>query len=358
MEFGLDMKDYDTIRNWKRKLVKLFDDERGFDTITYEKQIGNITLGCMTFYNHLVPEDFFNIKFKDLGIEDYNYMIVPYGKKKMFLINGDNSGEPNDLVNIITENSKILPQYSVTVSFHCIARLLNVSTINGLCKKMSEKVTVLGWNKDDTGDVKMPRGRSAEKCVDDIKVFLNKGFTPCYEDFVSHTREYLKERVSEFRSFAYNKLSFHRAGSIVFTDGKYHYLCSMDDDQYFGVKLPKEETPTTVKQALRSLKPKEIRYKQKFMRQGEWFFVEIPEKDIPKNAENYLTCFALPKDHPEGNDHDVTASEVRKEKRGNFYLSDFYIEHPEHPQVEDYGEKWFRLYKNTALQSVSIEGFD
>jgi hypothetical protein len=67
---------------------------------------------------------------------------------------------------------------------------------------------------------------------------------------------------------------YHRAGAVVLRYRGYDYLCGFDEGSYFVSKLPM--LVKTVEGAFKVLMPKGVNG-QKFLRQGEWFFVEAPQ---------------------------------------------------------------------------------
>lgn len=162
-----------------------------------------------------------------------------------------------------------------------------------------------------------------------------------------------------------------------------YYLCSLDEGTYFVSRLSRPAA--TVDSALWGLKPykvqQAIRAGESVIRQGEWFFVPtgLADRDIAKLANlervsdlpGFLrsqkpagirhirtTAHPLPTDNPSSNEHWCTHAVIRGETyaRGKVIHRDPWSHTPtgEHRSVTLRG--WFRVYKNTELDSRSIGG--
>jgi len=70
---------------------------------------------------------------------------------------------------------------------------------------------------------------------------------------------------------------YHRAGTVVLRYDGYDYLCGFDEGSYFVSRLPMQVK--TVEGAFLVLMPKAVMGK-KYLRQGEWFFVEAPREAL------------------------------------------------------------------------------
>jgi len=142
------------------------------------------------------------------------------------------------------------------------------------------------------------------------------------------------------------------------------YLFGMDEDQYFGVQLPRF-IKGTVEAAFNALVPQELQDRKcKFDRQGEWFVV--PMKKIPEVAGRFVigshrkTSLAqLPLDDIDGNVHEIASEEIvvlDSEDGMKIYAWDGQLTHMEHETIKFGG--WVEFIHNTALKSVSTEGVD
>ena len=170
----------------------------------------------------------------------------------------------------------------------------------------------------------------------------------------------------------YSKQTERRPEASIIKQGDKYYLSSMDGWNYFMCLLP--EPATTIKDAFASLKPKEVG--KKFVRQGEWFFVEATELPIVlmkdgiadfgraiKTVYKAMTQkFELPKKRPESNSHIAT--------RGMQVESAIYVsgqvrhvthfggrgEHRMLVLSKSDKPKIFRAYENRAIESYSASG--
>ncbi len=147
-----------------------------------------------------------------------------------------------------------------------------------------------------------------------------------------------------------NYKKYHRAGCLLFKEGKHSYLCSMDENSYFVTKLP--TNPKTIADAFKALKPKAIQTWEKSngaaIRQGEWFF-------IPYNGKKPIGMRrkGLPLLREGGNKH--MADRLVTVNGKHIVSGD--ITHVDHDttRLED---KLHQAVISTALDSWSEEGVD
>jgi hypothetical protein len=140
------------------------------------------------------------------------------------------------------------------------------------------------------------------------------------------------------------------------------FLIGQDEGTYFGVELPKN--CKTLEEAFTMLIPKEIRNKS-FLRQGEWFAVEVDEDDVPASEEAVLMItnpdpesVYLPRESVDANMHWFEDGEIRVAKNGVVYIRGCELHHNEHAMIELKRNSWYRFYKNTAVRSFSQRGVD
>lgn len=151
---------------------------------------------------------------------------------------------------------------------------------------------------------------------------------------------------------------WHRPSSVLFYDKtkRKTYLLGQDDDQYFGCELA--GNPKTVQEAFEDLTPKEVK-KRKYKRQGEWFGIELTDKES-KDVVSYTETtddnleLVLPLEEG-GNPHHLSAASIGLYK-GNMAFLDPVLDHEQHFKTSFNG--WTVFYENTAVRSVSVEGVD
>jgi len=149
------------------------------------------------------------------------------------------------------------------------------------------------------------------------------------------------------------------------------FLSSLDDRRYFVAELSK--AARTVTQAFRGLKPRPVREAErsglKVVRQGEWFFVPTPYEGYRaiadlfhirtiKETKEKAQVRVLPY-RPEQRHRHVCRGLVRGQTiyvcgRVKHVDEDGYST-GEHPQVK-LGDRWYRAYRNTEIQSWSQSG--
>lgn len=151
---------------------------------------------------------------------------------------------------------------------------------------------------------------------------------------------------------------WHKSGHVLLQHKDQTWLVGQDEGTYFGVEL--SEPAKTVKQALLSLMPKEARKKKGVLRQGEWFFVPIAP---PKTKEGEILIesgsFVLPRENDDSNHHTLNLSYGQCCISSNDICAvNFFVVHREHARINSKTGQWYRILKNTAKQSVSVEGVD
>lgn len=163
---------------------------------------------------------------------------------------------------------------------------------------------------------------------------------------------------------------YHRSATCLFKDTRKNgksYIVGQDDGSYFGCELPKN--PETIADAFLALMPPAAVGK-KFLRQGEWFFVHVSDKDfkqvVPKNADpkigklrfSDVICFCLPKEDDNSADHTVSCYDMVVDKNSVLYVKSPQVDHSrgDHPTLDADG--WYSVHKNLAVRSVSTEGVD
>lgn len=117
----------------------------------------------------------------------------------------------------------------------------------------------------------------------------------------------------------------HLVGTCVLEQDGSHYLCSMDERQYFIAKLPHKVKNVT--EAFRSLKPEEVKQAEtegkEVLRQGEWFFIPVgpvselcgKDKTFPYLKKEIDRQFRLPNKSAEStNFHAVTRGFIHENK--------------------------------------------
>jgi hypothetical protein len=177
------------------------------------------------------------------------------------IINGDDVA---DNVGDFSDVQEKLQDYSdneITTSFKCLQN----AGIN------LQKIRVLETTKDL--DVNIERGH---KGFEEFESTVPQGAT--YKEYPSYDYD-LEPEDDGYDSEIANQIvskRYHRAGCMLLKEGKYSYICGMDEDSYFITRLPKHAK--TIDAAFKSLKPKaviawETKNDTIAKRQGEWFFI-------------------------------------------------------------------------------------
>lgn len=169
----------------------------------------------------------------------------------------------------------------------------------------------------------------------------------------------------------YTKQEERRPESALLRVGDKYYLSSMDGWNYFMCLLP--EPVNTVDEAFEALIPTEVKDK-KYVRQGEWFFVEAWEltslvkalsvSGIKHLYQKMAPKLVLPKKNPNSNSHIATRGWHCKDDKLIFVTGQ--IRHQtrwggrgEHAMLRlstSDNPKIFLAYENRAVESYSASG--
>lgn len=236
--------------------------------------------------------------------------------KQLLLLNGDNSADIDGYLEPLVDHFSA-DLFPVT-SFACLARFYKEGeALRRLCR----------------GDLKV-----VDYTTSEFRKSKNKKTPPA-------------------PGFTWTHGGWHRSGTVLFHDKerKVCILTGQDEGTYFGVELPK--LVRTVQEAFQALVPKEV--KGSFQRQGEWFMVEVNDKDVPKLSECLVlseASIALPIESDDSNRHSCLSDDIRIAKDGRIYALNPDLSHGEHTSIACSG--WATFYKNTAIRSFSQEGVD
>ena len=255
----------------------------------------------------------------------------PKGWKYTALLSGDDGAV------IVMEDAAP----AVTISFLCLGRFIDDADPIELAAMLhSGKIKVLDSTKDVT------RKTSA---ADRKKFKADEPVSPPAPGFT-----YLD----------FDPPVWHYAATVLLRYGRMRIILGQDDGTYFGCEL--RGTPNTVKVALESLMPEDIRKVKGVRRQGEWFVVPVDEKNVPVVTE----CMALgevedsrvslPVDDEDSARHTVHSNDIRIGTDGRIYAFEGTLRHNDHPNVsmKDGRHKWHAFHRNTAVRSFSQEGVD
>lgn len=163
-----------------------------------------------------------------------------------------------------------------------------------------------------------------------------------------------------------NKYQWHRPSTFVVAYSGRYFVLGQDENQYFGSELPKGSEPRTIAEAFDALKPEAVRSysgKVAVLRQGEWFAVPVPEKQVPKAVDCYVldSGVVLPREDESSARHEVTAVEdICVGPDGRIYAKEFRMEHSEGDHANLHGEsgQWYTFYRNTSVANYSDKGMD
>lgn len=257
------------------------------------------------------------------------------GRRRGFLMNAD--GLYNEFVSSVDRNDT-KETWMPSVSFSCLARLLFPKLEPGVLCPASKIVAV------------------AKKIAAGNITVLD--YEP--DSYISMTFQERNQKEPHPPQPGYTQVDelWHRPATVLFRSGGICYLVGQDEDQYFGVQLRGRDVKT-IREAFLDLQPESVRGK-KWKRQGEWFVVQIAEKDIP-NTHSTIEAggnvsINLQKTDPKSNDHTVTAAQFLFGLDGTIYAKNFLMEHDQHAPLEEGG--WWSIARNTAVRSVSEDGVD
>ncbi len=236
------------------------------------------------------------------------------------LINGDSVVDTDDSFEEAIDNLQTHGTNEITTSFKCLEN----------AGVDMQKMRVLEISEDLS---KVIRGR--EKGFKDFEKNIPQGATYTTYKEADGTVYYKK---------------YHRAGCLLFREGKKSYLCGMDENSYFVTKLP--SNPKTIADAFKVLKPKVIQTWEKkngaAMRQGEWFFIPYDgKKPVGMRRKG------LPLLRAGGNKH--MANRLVTVDGKHIVSGD--IDHIDHDATR-LGDKLHQAVISTALDSWSEEGVD
>lgn len=166
-----------------------------------------------------------------------------------------------------------------------------------------------------------------------------------------------------------NDYAWHRPASYLFAYGKNqnkrYFVMGQDESQYFGSELPAGVSPKNLAEAFRALQPPVVQSAKRFMRQGEWFAVPVPESKIPDPFGPEILvhptdgCVTLPKDDESSANH-VLSGDIRVTRDGHIYASNFEVSHSngDHQDMTADNDDWWEFHRNTAVTSYSDKGMD
>lgn len=247
-----------------------------------------------------------------------------------FLINAD-----EDVLNLTTHP---LLKDQPTFSFNCLAQFYNQKLFPTLNKLVSGEISLVDFDCSESKNFTKDELKQLKKDKNEVK------------------------KNPPGLGFSMTGLNWHKSGSVLLYDSKIDksILLGQDEGTYFGCELV--DNPKSVKQAFQSLIPKEVG-KKKFIRQGEWFFINVDKKDVPKltdcclSGSYYTGGIHLPLESEDSNKHEISdCSELRVDCSGRVFVLNPTISHNQHEDLTMNG--WCRFYKNTALRSFSEEGVD
>jgi hypothetical protein len=252
------------------------------------------------------------------------------------IINGDDVGDNVGDFSDVQEKLQDYDENEITTSFKC---LLNAG-IN------LHKIKVLETTQDL--DVQCERG---DKGFADFESTVPQGAT--YKEYPSFDYDLEPEDDGYDLEEAEQIVSkrYHRAGGMLIREGKYSYICGMDEDSYFITRLPKHAS--TIDAAYKSLKPKAVITWEKkndtvAKRQGEWFFLPTELTNVKGMRRKGLPLW---KDG--GNKHMPDSYAVQD---GKHYVKGG-VTHIDH-QTTQLGNVIHEAVMNTATGSWSEQGVD
>lgn len=142
-------------------------------------------------------------------------------------------------------------------------------------------------------------------------------------------------------------------------------LCGVDEGHYFISVVPGK--PKTVAEAHVALTPKLLRNRKDYIRQGEWFFVPLSEKEYAQLLRdwptNYYTNTSIDSQFEKNSDNyhyadEMLVWETNVVKTGNEYFPILVrgeIRHDRHKTI-DLGDKWHLVLQNEEI--LDVDGID
>jgi len=299
------------------------------------------------------------------------------------LINADQDSPD---MNVYAANNDLLGRISgATVSFNCIGRFFDSKEGNDGYEGFVEAALDA---LSDGGLTLLDYTNDSEKVAPKEAVTYFNSHNEADENFSWASR--MRQLVLKFPGAVKDGYSFvsgganghendpirlHRCGYCLFalSNGN-RVIFGQDEGTYFGSEFPGEAT--TVTQALKELKPLEIRNTTGLMRQGEWFLEPVAADDVPHTPQTIAMDLSdakvgedegviLPKDSPDSADHRIESSDqVVVGKDGFVYALNPTLTHmhvdsgdSDHAPVT-YSDGWVRFLRNTATRSFSVKGVD
>lgn len=382
---------FDLANDEDRKLIAdLYTDEDGSDAIETNMCLNAyLKFGEYTTYYgkyHVVYHNNFYVvsnglvygvlcygkKLSELTLEEIQHsitsdiptaVILPYGLKNdtsdkalHVMVNADEGDEYSPRSSLVGE----LSDKTLSISFECIRRFYENKTVGDVVKMIANgRITLVDFNPD-----------SEVELSDDDRIAYAKG---------GAARKKLKSPGPGYTLIQHGmRFRWHRSATVLLRDTSrdgHTMLFGQDEGTYFGCKL--RNHPKTVADAYTSLMPPVVREMPACKRQGEWYLVPVDEKDVPKVPECIATFgmnnyddsewdttdshhgnFALYRDSEESSCHYVECDYGRITKDGQIYAENATLRHEKEDHVDVSERGWVTFYRNTALQSVSVEGVD
>lgn len=293
---------------------------------------------------------------------DYDHFIVDdYGIQAEETIDGrlcDHNEEPwlvafidgrSDLCIVNGDDAENSPYYSrfdlptefesmPTVSFTCIARLLDIDVMNVGFMINSREIEILDYTGDQS--IKIPykeRRKFENKDLSEINKFAPKGY-----------------------SYNYIEQCWHMSSTVLFKHEGVYYIIGQDEGSYFGCELSGK--PKTIEAAFEDLKPKQVCGVEGVLRQGEWFLIPVKETEVPDFSFNVIRGYAsivLPMESKESNEHNLCGDICIDFKTGRIFAQEIELWHEEHDGINTrLTNGWYEIVRNTAVRSVSVQGVD
>lgn len=271
---------------------------------------------------------------------DSKYMIVSNG-------DGYDPEQPSELPNFGDVSS-------ITMSFSCVGRFFYKGNVD------SDNLDV-DYRLIGRGIEILKSGNILDWAEDHVKPLRKADRDKLYRAEDNTCRRIIRSQLvpPEPGYALINDSDWHRSATVLLKHGKSTFLFGVDEGSYFGSELA--EPVTTLKDAFTSLVPKTLRGKR-VIRQGEWFMVKVPFKQVPELHELIAyghsdgdSSIVLPIEDIDSNFHTLTAFEIRISKDGVFADGPT-LTHETHATKDLEG--WYRFERNTAKRSVSQDGVD
>lgn len=205
------------------------------------------------------------------------------------------------------------------------------------------KIKVMGITKDLDVGIKY-----GEAGFEEFESTVPQGAS--YKEYPDYSQDMSEEKGGEKINKVLEK-RYHRAGCMLIREGKFSYICGMDEETYFVTKLSKNAT--TINKAFESLKPKAVQQWEKkngtqAIRQGEWFFLPTELTKVKGMRRK-----GLPLWKSGGNKHMVDKYVV--ESGVNYVKGN--VTHTDHEPTH-LGDVIHEAIMNTQLGSWSEQGVD